>query len=141
MTDSPDTGTRFPYVEQPTAGGELSQRTQTPNPDQDALQVLLQASAAAESLQQRFGELQSRQTELTAERSQLSADRTAFEQRARQFAEQVARDRSTQREVTAELEQRQHEVSQRQTEQEQQQTSSTSPARISKTNVPVFIRP
>ena len=122
MTDSPENGTPSPSADQPTGGGELSLRTQPPDPDQDALQVLLQASAAAESLQQRFGELQSRQAEIVAERGQLSADRTAFEQRARQFAEQVARDRSNQREVTAELEHRQHEVSQRQTEQEQQQS-------------------
>ena len=121
MTDSPENGTPS-AADQPSDKGELSLRKQPPDPDQDALQVLLQASAAAESLQQRFGELQSRQAEIVAERGQLSADRTAFEQRARQFAEQVARDRSTQRELTAELEHRQHEVSQRQAEQEQQQS-------------------
>ena len=70
----------------------------------DPLEVLLQASAAAESLKQQFGELKQRRAELFAERDQLSADRSAFEDRAREFAEQVARDRTTQREVTAEIE-------------------------------------
>jgi len=121
VTDSPDNDIPSSSADQSTAGTELSPRTQAQDPDQDALQVLLQASAAAESLQQRFGELQSRQAEIVAERGQLSADRTAFEQRAREFAEQVARDRSTQREVAAELEHRQHEFDQRQTQQKRQQ--------------------
>ncbi len=124
MTDSPDNRTSSASAVPQTAGGELSLRNQPPtpepNPDQDALQVLLQASAAAEALQQRFGVLQSRQAEIVAERNQLSADRTAFEQRAREFAEQVARDRTTQREVTADLEHRQQEMSQQQSEVEQQ---------------------
>ena len=58
--------------------------------DSDALRILLQASAAAESLQQRFTELQQRRAELTAEHQQLEADRRAFESRAREFAASVA---------------------------------------------------
>jgi len=124
VTDSPDNRTSSASAGQPTGGGELSVRNQPPeppsDPDQDALQVLLQASAAAEAVKQRFGELQSRQAEIVAERNQLSADRTAFEQRAREFAEQVARDRTSQREVTAELKHRQQKVSQHQSEVAQQ---------------------
>lgn len=72
----------------------------------EAFQILLQASAAAESLQQRFADLQQRRSELIAEQSQLQADRSAFELRAREFAAQIARDRTEQRELQAELEQR-----------------------------------
>ena len=78
------------------AGGELSvtthslRETELRDSDQDALQVLLQASAAAEGLQRRFSELQRLQANLVSERNQLGADRTAFESRAREFAEQVA---------------------------------------------------
>jgi len=74
--------------------------------ESDALKILFQASAAAESLQQRFSELQQRRSELTSEQRQLEADRRAFEQRAQEFASQVARERTEQREVMAELEQR-----------------------------------
>ena len=74
--------------------------------DSDALRILFQASAAAESLQQRFSELQQRRAELTSEQQQLEADRRAFEQRAQEFAAQVARERTEQREMMAELEQR-----------------------------------
>jgi hypothetical protein len=74
--------------------------------DSDALRILFQASAAAESLQQRFSELQQRRAELTSEQQQLEADRRAFEQRAQEFASQVARERTEQREMMADLEQR-----------------------------------
>ncbi len=74
--------------------------------DNDALRILLQASAAAESLQQRFAELNQQRAEIAAEHHQLNADRQAFENRARQFAEQVAADRTAQRELQAELQQR-----------------------------------
>ncbi len=74
--------------------------------DSDALRILFQASAAAESLQHRFSELQQRRAELTSEQQQLEADRRAFEQRAQEFAAQVARERTEQREMMAELEQR-----------------------------------
>ena len=74
--------------------------------DSDALRILFQASAAAESLQQRFSELQQRRAELTSDQQQLEADRRAFEQRAQEFAAQVARERTEQREMMAELEQR-----------------------------------
>jgi hypothetical protein len=80
--------------------------------DSDALKILFQASAAAESLQHRFSELQQRRSELTSDQKQLEADRRAFEQRAHEFASQVARDRTTQRETIAELEQRISRVSQ-----------------------------
>lgn len=89
-------------------------------PEADALQVLLQASAAAESLQQRFAELQQRRSELTAEHKQLEADRRAFEQRAQEFASQVARDRSLQREIQTDLEQRVARVAQNEQAQERQ---------------------
>ena len=74
--------------------------------ESDALRILFQASAAAESLQQRFSELQLRRSELTSDAMQLDADRRAFEQRAQEFASQVARDRTEQREMMADLEQR-----------------------------------
>lgn len=74
--------------------------------DSDALRILFQASAAAESLQQRFSELQQRRAALTSDHQQLEADRRAFEQRAQEFATQVARERTEQREMIAELEQR-----------------------------------
>lgn len=75
-------------------------------PDTDALQILLQASAAAEVLQSRFRELQQRRAEIAAEHQQLDAERRAFEQRAQEFASQVAKDRAAQRELQAELEQK-----------------------------------
>ena len=78
----------------------------------DALRILFQASAAAESLQQRFSELQQRRSELVSEQKQLEADRRTFEQRAQEFAAQVARERSEQREMMAELEQRLSKVAQ-----------------------------
>ena len=74
--------------------------------ESDALKILLQASAAAESLQVRFSELQQRRAEITADQKQLEADRRAFEQRAQEFASQVACDRSDHREMMANLEQR-----------------------------------
>lgn len=74
--------------------------------DSDALRILFQASAAAESLQHRFSELQQRRAELSSDQQQLEADRRAFEQRAQEFAAQVARERTEQREMMAELEQR-----------------------------------
>lgn len=80
--------------------------------ESDALRILLQASAAAESLQQRFSELQQRRAEIVADQQQLDADRRAFEQRAQDFATQVARDRSDQREMMADLEQRLAKVAQ-----------------------------
>ncbi len=79
---------------------------QTASNEADALQILLQASAAAETLQNRFSELQLRRSELAAEHRQLEADRRAFEQHAQEFVSQVARDRSLQREMQLELEQR-----------------------------------
>ena len=80
--------------------------------ESDALRILFQASAAAESLQQRFSELQQRRSELATDEKQLEADRRAFEQRAQEFASQVARERTEQREMMAELEQRIGKVSQ-----------------------------
>ena len=44
------------------------QRADSQSEQQDPLQVLLQASAAAEALQGRFQELQTRQAEVLAER-------------------------------------------------------------------------
>lgn len=80
--------------------------------ESDALRILFQASAAAESLQQRFSELQQRRSELASDEKQLEAERRAFEQRAQEFASQVARERTEQREMMAELEQRISKVSQ-----------------------------
>lgn len=74
--------------------------------ESDALRILLQASAAAESLQQRFAELNQRRAELLADQQQLEAERRAFEQRAQEFATEVARARTEQRELSADLEQR-----------------------------------
>lgn len=72
----------------------------------DALKILLQASAAAESLQQRFSELNQRRAALVAEQQQLEHERRAFEQRAHDFAAEVAQSRAEQRELTADLERR-----------------------------------
>lgn len=80
--------------------------------ESDALKILLQASAAAESLQHRFSELQQRRAEIVADQQQLEAERRAFEQRAQEFAAQVARDRADQRELMADLEQRLQKVAQ-----------------------------
>ena len=80
--------------------------------ESDALRILLQASAAAESLQHRFSELQHRRAEIVADQQQLEADRRAFEQRAQDFATQVAKDRSDQREMMADLEHRLAKVAQ-----------------------------
>ena len=80
--------------------------------ESDALKILLQASAAAESLQHRFSELQQRRAEIVADEHQLEAERRAFEQRAQEFAAQVARDRADQRELMADLEQRLQKVGQ-----------------------------
>ncbi len=80
--------------------------------ESDALKILLQASAAAESLQHRFSELQQRRAEIVADQKQLEAERRAFEQRAQEFAAQVARDRADQRELMADLEHRLQKVGQ-----------------------------
>ena len=88
--------------------------------ESDALKILLQASAAAESLQHRFSELQQRRTEIVADQQQLEAERRAFEQRAQDFAAQVARDRADQRELMADLEQRLQKVGQHEELQQRQ---------------------
>ena len=80
--------------------------------ESDALKILLQASAAAESLQHRFSELQQRRAEIVADQQQLEAERRAFELRAQEFAAQVARDRADQRELMADLEHRLQKVGQ-----------------------------
>jgi len=64
---------RTPASGVPLVGSERSGHQLTG--DYDALQILLQASAAAESLQQRFSELQQRRSELIAEQQQLETDR------------------------------------------------------------------
>ncbi len=74
--------------------------------ESEALKILLQASAAAESLQARFSELQQRRAEIIAHQKQLEADRREFEQRAQEFADQVARSRADQRDLMADLDQR-----------------------------------
>jgi hypothetical protein len=88
--------------------------------ESDALKILLQASAAAESLQHRFSELQQRRAEIVADQQQLEAERRAFEQRAQDFAAQVARDRADQRELMADLEQRLQKVGQHEELQQRQ---------------------
>ncbi len=80
--------------------------------ESEALRILLQASAAAESLQVRFSELHQRRAEILADQKQLEAERRAFEERAQEFATQVAHDRADQREMMADLEQRLSKVSQ-----------------------------
>jgi hypothetical protein len=72
----------------------------------DPTQILLQASAAAEVLQQRFVELQTRRNELLTERQQLESERSAFDRHAREFAANVANDRNAHRDLQAELDQR-----------------------------------
>ncbi|MCR9198002.1 MAG: hypothetical protein NXI04_05130 [Planctomycetaceae bacterium] len=126
MTNTPDHAPNDASAVPQPAGGELSVQPPTtvgavPDPDEDALRVLLQASAAAEALQSRFAELQRQKSLLDADRAQLSADRTAFESRASQFAQQVALDRTAQREISAELDRRQHDMSQLESDLEQQQ--------------------
>ncbi len=74
--------------------------------ESEALKILLQASAAAESLQVRFSELHQRRAEILTDQKQLEAERRAFEERAQEFAAQVAHDRADQREMMADLEQR-----------------------------------
>lgn len=96
-----------------TNGSELPAARPAPPQMPDPVQVLLQASAAAESLQERFAELQARRSELLAERRQLEADRTAFDQHAREFAASVARDRAAHRDAQAELDQRLRSVNER----------------------------
>lgn len=86
-------------------GSELS------DAQSDPLQILMQTSAAAHALQKQFDELKVRRSEVIAEREQLAADRSAFETRARRFAEQVASDRTAQREITAELDQQKQQLS------------------------------
>ena len=90
--------------------------------ESDALKILLQASAAAESLQHRFSELQQRRAEIVADQQQLEAERRAFEQRAQEFAAQVARDRADQRELMADLEHRLQKVAQQEELQQRQNT-------------------
>jgi hypothetical protein len=72
----------------------------------DALKILLQASAAAESLQLRFSELNQRRAELSSDQKQLELERWTFEQRAQEFATEVARSRAEYRELLADLERR-----------------------------------
>ncbi|MEP3482075.1 MAG: hypothetical protein ABJZ55_22720 [Fuerstiella sp.] len=97
-----------------------SERAEIQAVDQDPLQVLLQASAAAEALQGRFQELQSRQTEVLAEREQLSAERSTFENRAKSFADEVAQQRALQRETTAEIQRQKQQQAELQIKLEQQ---------------------
>ena len=85
----------------------------SPDPtDADALRILLQASAAAESLQQRFAELNQRRADLATDQKQLDAERAAFETRAHLFAADVARARSEQRELSADLDLRSRQLTQ-----------------------------
>ncbi len=72
----------------------------------DALQVLLQASVAAETLQKQFHELNEKRTELQSVRRQLDAERRDFEERAADFASEVASARAEQRQSVADQEQR-----------------------------------
>ena len=100
-TDRIDPGAAAPQQDaQPTDG------VAQPNSSilADPMQVLMQASQAAESLQSLFAELQQRQAEIDGQREQLTADGAAFEKRAREFAEQVARERSELRQLKSDLE-------------------------------------
>ena len=126
LTDQPDHAQSSASASQQAAGAELSDQQPVADAlrsDSDALNILLQASAAAEAVQQQFRDLQAVRAELVAERHQLSADRAAFEARAQQFAEQVANDRTARREVTAEYDERQKHLQQQQQDVEQQQLS------------------
>jgi chromosome segregation ATPase len=114
MSDSISVGAAGPRTQDPLAVSDQQARALITNPfgESDALKILLQASAAAESLQQRFSELQQHRAEIAADQKQLEADRKAFEERAQEFASQVARDRGQQRELMADLEQRINRVTQ-----------------------------
>jgi hypothetical protein len=123
LSDSISVGAAAPRTQDSLLVADHHSAALVANPfgESDALKILLQASAAAESLQQRFSELQQRRAEITADQKQLEADRRAFEERAQEFASQVARDRGQQRELIADLEQKitrvtqQDELLQRQT--------------------------
>ncbi len=115
LTGSDLSGNRAEFPRANLSAGEsglIDSHSASAAGDSDALKILFQAAAAAESLQHRFSELQQRRSELTSDQKQLEADRRAFEQRAQQFASQVAHDRTAQREMMAELEQRISKVSQ-----------------------------
>ncbi|MGV2339795.1 MAG UNVERIFIED_CONTAM: hypothetical protein LVR18_39330 [Planctomycetaceae bacterium] len=89
MSDQPAEATGH-SVTQPGAGS--APVAVSPDPAEfDAYKVLLQASVAAEALQQRFAEFGQRRADLIADQKQLEADRSAFELRAGQFAAEVAR--------------------------------------------------
>lgn len=121
MTDTPEIARSDASAIKVAAGGELSvQQPTTVDPDEDALRVLLQASAAAEALQNRFAELQRQKSIVDADRQQLDADRGAFENRAQEFAQQVAIDRTQQREISAELERQRAEFARIESDLEQQ---------------------
>ena len=110
MSDQPAEATGH-SVTQPNPGS--APVAASPDPAEfDAYKVLLQASVAAEALQQRFAEFGQRRADLIADQKQLEADRSAFELRAGQFAAEVARVRSEHREFTAELELRAGRLSQ-----------------------------
>ena len=78
----------------------------------DPMQVLIQASQAAEALQSRFAELQQLQADINDERAQLTADRTVFEDRAGEFAQQVTQDRVEHRKLRSELDEETRRVKQ-----------------------------
>lgn len=103
----------------------------SPDPAEfDAYKVLLQASVAAEALQQRFAEFGQRRADLIADQKQLEADRSAFELRAGQFAAEVARVRSEHREFTAELELRAGRLSQQEELVQRQQAELRNAQRL-----------
>jgi chromosome segregation ATPase len=98
----------------PRRHGEAPARPlDTAPPEADPMQVLLQASAAAEHLQQRFIELQDRRNELQAERRQLESERAAFDKHAREFSTRMAEDRARFLDRQAEVERRIGEVEDR----------------------------
>jgi len=110
MSDQPGEATGHSVSQ---SGGGTAPVAVIPDPAEiDAYRVLLQASVAAEALQQRFAEFGQRRADLIADQKQLEADRSAFELRAGQFAAEVARVRSEHRELTAELELRAGRLSQ-----------------------------
>lgn len=128
MSDQPAEATGH-SVTQPSPGS--APVAVSPDPAEfDAYKVLLQASVAAEALQQRFAEFGQRRADLIADQKQLEADRSAFELRAGQFAAEVARVRSEHREFTAELELRAGRLSQQEELVQRQQAELRNAQRL-----------
>lgn len=128
MSDQPAEATGHSVT--PPSPGSAPAAVSSDPAEFDAYKVLLQASVAAEALQQRFAEFGQRRADLIADQKQLEADRSAFELRAGQFAAEVARVRSEHREFTAELELRAGRLSQQEELVQRQQAELRNAQRL-----------